>query len=208
MRTILLLDGRTCVLHGTGIRDYAGGDLPAGESRPEIVEYLVRGLSGRCTLPGDWATRDGDALRDLVEEAARHSLSGAVPPFDGPRGDAIRDLVIRAAEMPAAQLRALADADVGRHTDRATIRWLVDADPGRAHAARRLPRYLEEAARVVLAHDAPRDGELGGDRPTPRQVAAAIGSAATALLVCERPKAHGHSTLAHAYHALVTPFQE
>lgn len=207
MRTVLLLDGRTCVLHGTGIRDHAAHDGPPGVAPPEVVEYMTSGLAGRCTLPGDWATREADALRDLVEDAARHSISGAVPPFDGPSGAAIRDLVIRAAEMPAGRLREIAAADVGRHVDRATITWLVNANPGRAHAARRLPRYLEESARTVLAHDAPAGGAID-DRPTPRQVAAAIRSAATALLVCERPGRHGHSTLASAYRALVTPFQE
>jgi hypothetical protein len=212
MRTVLLLDGRTCVLHGTGIRDHAADDGSSGGVPPELVDYMVRGLSGRCTLPGDWAARDADELRDLVEDGARHSLSGAVPPFDGPHGAAIRDLVIRAARMPAGRLRELAAADVGRHTDRATITWLVNADPGRTHAARRLPRYLEDAASTVLAYETDdtgaADGAAAGDRPTARQVAHAIRSAATALLVCDRPSLHGHSTLATAYRALVTPFQE
>jgi hypothetical protein len=209
MRTVLMPDGRTCVLHGTGIRDYEDGGVPPGVAAPELVQYMLPGLAGQLTLPGDWPAREADALRDLVAHGARHALSGAVPPFDGPQGTAIRDLVIRAAATPRARLRALVLADDARDPARAMVAALLRGDPRRTHAAARLPRYLERAAAVVLAYD---DGGDGGDapgdadRPTPREVADAVLSAATALLVCDRPGQHLHSRQAVAYRALVMPF--
>jgi hypothetical protein len=108
------------------------------------------------TLPGDWASRDADELRDLLAHAARHALSGAVPPFEGPHGAAIRDLVIRAAAMRPARLLALARADVPRHEARAVVAALLRGDPRQTHAAARLPRYLERAAAAVLGDSAGR----------------------------------------------------
>jgi hypothetical protein len=207
MRTVLMPDGRTCVLHGTGIRDYEDGDVPLGAAAPELVQYVLPGLAGQLTLPGDWPAREADALRDLVAHGARHALSGAVPPFDGPQGAAVRDLVIRAAGMRPARLRALVLADEPRDQARAMVTALLRGDPRRTHAAARLPRYLEQAAAVVLAYDDVA-GHASGDaeRPTPRQVADAVLSAATALLVCDRPGLHLHSRQAVAYRALVMPF--
>jgi hypothetical protein len=47
MRTVLLPDGRTCVLHGTGLRDHVDGAAPPGAAHPELVQYMTAGLAGR-----------------------------------------------------------------------------------------------------------------------------------------------------------------
>jgi hypothetical protein len=203
VRTITLRGGRWCLLHGTGIRGDTPDDALAEAGSPEVVEYTLHDVSGRCVLPGDWATRTPDDLGALVEDACRYTLAGAVAPFDGQNGRAIRDLVIRAARMPFARLRELAALSATRHAEQRSVTWLLNGNPGRAYEARRLPRYLEAAAGVVLADAA----DPQGDGPSPADVAAAIGPAATALLVCDPPGRHDHSSLAVAYRALVTPFQ-
>ncbi|MDF1501363.1 hypothetical protein PYV61_00355 [Roseisolibacter sp. H3M3-2] len=195
-------DGRTCVLLGSGVRDHQGVEPVRGAVPAEIVSYMLPEVVGQCTFPGDWESRGPEALRALLLHAARHVLSGQVPPFDGPRGPQVRDLVIRAATMPAARLRALAAADAPLHRARAVVTALLVGDPRRAHAVARLPRYLEHAASVVLA----REDHDGRAQLTPREVADAVLSAATALVACDRPGLHTHTRAAVAYRALVAPF--
>jgi hypothetical protein len=210
MREVNVRDGRWCVLRGTGIHGAAAGGHDAGAAPTEIVEFLLPDVSGTCVLPGGWATRDADDLVALVEEAARYALGGEVAPFAGRHGRAIRDLAIRAARMPSAQLRALAHASAAHHAERRAVTWRLDADAGLAYEARHLPRYLRAAARVVLVDGARREGRDMDDATADAAaagVATAIGPAADALLVCDRPRMHDHSVLAGAYRALVAPFQ-
>ena len=203
VRTITLRDGRWCRLHGTGVPGRGPDDGLPGPAGAEVVAYTLADVSGECTLPADWATREPDALRALVEDACRYTLTGVVAPFDGQNGRAIRDLVIRAARMPFTRLRELAAVSATRHVEQRTVTWLLSGNGGREHEARRLPRYLEAAAGVVLADAA----DPQGDGPSPADVAQAIGPAAAALLVCDPPGRHDHSSLALAYRALVAPFQ-
>jgi hypothetical protein len=178
-------------------------DARPGSAGPEVVAYTLADVSGQCVLPADWGTRGPDDLSALVEDACRYTLTGAVPPFDGQNGRAIRDLVIRAARMPFVRLRALAAVSAACHAEQRTVDWLLGGNAGWDHEARRLPRYLQAAARVVLADTA----DAPGDRRSPADVATAIGPAAAALLVCDPPTRHDHSAPALAYRALVAPFQ-
>lgn len=208
MREIQLHDGRRCVLHGTGVRGGTTDGRPT-DTQPEIVEYACRGAAGQCALPGDWAAQGDDALRSVVERAAHYAITGAVRPFDGPNGDAVRDLVVAAARLPSIRLRTLATATARRDGERRTVAALVNATGERLHAAGRLPAYLVAAASVVVA-----DRALSDPAPSDRaetsatEVAQAVGPAATALLVSRRPGRHDHSALARAYRALVAPFHE
>ena len=207
MRSVNVRDGRWCVLHGTGIRARPSGDASADANRPEVVEFMLADVSGRCVLPGDWATREAGELAALVEEAARYAITGDVAPCDGRHGQAIRDLVIRAARMPFARLRELARVGATHHAEQRVVSRRLDADAGLAYEARHLPRYLEAAARVVLADDDGRADARAGASSSSADVAEAIGPAAAALLVCDRPRPHDQSSLAGAYRALVAPFQ-
>jgi hypothetical protein len=130
--------------------------------------------------------------------------TGALHPFDGPNGDAIRDLVVAATRMPRPRLRTLATAGARRDDERRTVTAMVNTSCDRLHAAARLPAYLVAAASVVFGErpDADRSGASAAE------VAQAVRPAATALLVCGRPGPHDHSALARAYRGLVAPFHE